>query len=76
MDRRQQVLRWGPSPLVQQPFQNRGVKGALGGSDTYFAVAGPVAGRVVGWRVRLDAGGNRLNKSRANLYDSSAGLAP
>lgn len=42
--------------------ESGGFKWALGGGDAYFAVAGPVAGRVVGWRVRLDAErGNRLN---------------
>lgn len=63
MDRRQQVLRWGPSPLVQQPFQNRGVNGLLEGGM-----------RILRWLSDggLDAeSGNRLN----NLgLTSSAGL--
>lgn len=56
MDRRQQVLRWGPSPLVQQTFQNRGVlNGLLERGICIFAMGGPVARRVVGWTVRPDA---------------------
>lgn len=47
MDRRRRVLRRGPSPVVQQPFQTIGVNNGLLG---LCVSCGGVGGRVVGLR--------------------------